>query len=166
MPYVLTWLVFTVVLLIVILGSLALWLAEILNPASDTFDLEAGRLAQDIIYSPYGLGAVDELTGRPLPGIIDGEKLNDIEKLEQQLLLTKFHGDPNKVIAAKITINKEKPVELFYNEDHYGFLEPRLGARGASSALGTTISILPLVREDGVDTPYTVQVHVLRLRES
>ena len=166
MPYTLTWIAITSLMLIFIFGGLTLWLAAKLDPVVDNFNLEAGLLAQRLVYSPHALGAVDEFTSRPLPGIIDFSKLKDIEKLEQQLLNAIYYGDEQQIIAAKITINSATgPFDVYYNKVHYNNIQPLLGAKGVGGTIGRTITIEQvLIREDGIDTPRDVVVHVLRVK--
>src|SRR3989338_6373577 len=82
--YIAVWF-FILLMMLVMWKSLLTLLDRTLNPAVDTFALDAGLLAQRLVFSPNGLGAVDELTGRPLAGMIDGAKLKNIAALEQAL---------------------------------------------------------------------------------
>ena len=92
--YVLTWIVFTCLMLLVIFGSLFFWLDSKLYPPTDTFEAEAALLAQRLLYSPNALGYFDALSNRAMPGIIDGTVLDDPE-IEARLL-TAITPDNNR----------------------------------------------------------------------
>jgi len=166
MPYTLTWIAMTALMLILIFGGLAFWIAGMLDVDVDTFDLRAGLLAQRLVLSPNGLSTVDEFTGRPLHGIIDANDLKDISKLEDKLLKTVVYGEQTEPLAAKITIDTSKDsVKVFYNQVQYDRLKPQLGARGVGGTRRTIIPMTILVREDGDDTPRRVFVEILGVNE-
>lgn len=161
-PYILLWIVFTSLMLVIIFGSMLFWLDGKINMQRDTFNAEAGILAQRLLFSPNALGAVDALTGRPLPGIIDGAKLGDAN-IGQALLDAVYYGEPNNVIAAKLTIGSQT---VYYNGPLYLRLLPQLGGSGPGSTRSATIAATVLVRNDNVDTPALATVEVLRVSES
>ncbi|MBI4144989.1 hypothetical protein HY493_02180 [Candidatus Woesearchaeota archaeon] len=160
-PYILTWIVFTALMLVIIFGSMLFWLDGKINVQRDTFNADAGILAQRLLFSPNALGATDSLTGRPLPGIIDGAKLID-KDINKALLDAVYYGEPNNVIAAKITIGSQV---VHYNEQLYRRLLPQLGASGPGATRGITITATVLVREENRDEPALATVEVLRVNE-
>ena len=159
--YFLTWIVFTSLMLVLMFGGLGFWLQDKLNPPVETFNLDAALLSQRLLYSPNGLAAVDVLTGRALPGIVDGRKLQDRNTTEKKLLETVFQDDNRGALAARIRIGT---ATLFYNQVLYDRLSPQIGASGPGSTISVTIPSTVLVRDAKGDTPAQASVEVLRVR--
>ena len=158
--YIAVWF-FILLMMLVMWKSLLTLLDRTLNPAVDTFALDAGLLAQRLVFSPNGLGAVDELTGRPLAGMIDGAKLKNIAALEQAL----NNVAASQTVAAKITIKASTPVIAHYNKIWYARWAPLVGGQGPGSAVSTTIQMMVLLRENNLAVPAQIEVEVVRLRQ-
>jgi hypothetical protein len=157
-PYFATWIVFTMLMLVIIMGVMMFWLANKLNPSRDTFSLQATLLAQRIVYAPDGLAFYDTTTGRSIPGVIDSKKLTN-PLTPDALLAETFYPPPNQVIAAKVTIGT---ATVYYNEAYYKKLQPLVGKSGAGAAREENVILPVLLRTNNVDAPAEAVVSVVR----
>ncbi|HSU73178.1 MAG TPA: hypothetical protein VLJ21_05005 [Candidatus Binatia bacterium] len=156
--YILTWIIFTTLMLVIIFGSLIFWTSRELNPKRDLFSFQAGLLAERLLYSPDGLAYHDTGTGRSYPGIIDAAVLAD-PKIEARLLRTITYEQP--LIGAKITVGK---TVIYYQRDYYEKYIPFAGKQGAGSARTESLSFLLLLHDQDADKPVQVTVEVIQVR--
>ncbi len=154
--YVLTWIIFTCLMLIVIFGSLFFWLDGKLYPPTNTFEAEAALLSQRLLYSPNALGYVDALTNRAMPGIIDKQKL--IQPNIQDVLLKAIM--PDKKRAARISIDGKV---IYYDQATYNALQPQITGSGPGSTKQAIIKTVVLVHDGIKDISVPVEVEVLRV---
>ncbi|MBI4150548.1 hypothetical protein HY492_00310 [Candidatus Woesearchaeota archaeon] len=145
--YVLTWIVFTCLMLVVIFGSLLFWIDGKLNPPVKSYEAESVLVAERLLYSPNALGYLDPLADRAMPGIVDGAKL--ATGIEPQLL-NAIASDQE--YGAKIVIGS---ITLYYNQAIYDSLRN-------NRAQTTTLKTVVLVRQDGKDVPTQATIDVLR----
>lgn len=155
--YVMTWIIFTTLMLIIIFGSLIFWTDRALNPKRDTFSLQAGLLSQRLLYSPNGLAYVDPMTGRSYPGIIDAAKLKDPKTAERLLSVVSYK---ESVIGAKILVGEST---VYYNKAYYDKYFPLIGKQGAGGARSQKLTIPLLVRDKDIDKHVNVLVEVVQV---
>jgi len=155
--YILTWMIFTTLMLIIIFGSLIVFTDRALNPKRDTFSLQASLLSQRLLSSPNSLSYVDPVTGRAYPGIIDAAKLRDPD-LEQALAETVWYDEP--AIGAKLIIGTRT---VYYNKAYYDRYQPLVGRSGPGGARSEAFQRVMLIRDKGVDTPTLAIVQVVQV---
>ena len=142
-------LISAVAMLAIMLIMLQSYLSAQLNPNMDISALDAGLVMNHLLYTSDGLAAIDENTGRTLPGIIDSNKLKNPQ--------LDFLASES---AAKITIGNLAPV--FYHKNKYDSKAPYAGSKGEGAVKVTTFNTIALLRENGKDTPTAVKVEVLQ----
>lgn len=157
--YIMTWIIFTTLMLIIIFGSLIFWTDGALNPKRDLFEFQASLLSQRLLYSPNGLAYADPATGRSYPGVIDAAKLKD-PKTAENLANTIFYDEPS--IAAKILVGENT---VYYNKAYYDKYFPLIGKRGSGGARELQFNVLLLVREKDVDKTVPVTVQVVQVNQ-
>jgi hypothetical protein len=161
-PYMLTWIVFTTLMMVIIFGFLLFFLDKALNPPSAIFPGESAMLSNALLFSANGLAYQDPITGRAITGVIDLDKLRD-ESFREELLKTVNYGEGQEYIAAKI---KTPSSTTFYNEKAYFLLEPKVDSKGPGSTIKTEHQYRMLYADKGKIKPVhiLVSVEVLRLR--
>lgn len=139
---------------LVMVLSMLFWVDSKIAVHADTFAAEASNYAQRVLFSSEGLAAVD-VTGRALPGIIDGQKLAQ-EDIGDQLAKVAS----GKRMAAKITIDGK---DVYVDRTKYTNLLPlaRSDDAGPGATRQRTFKITLLVRGATGDRVATAQVHVL-----
>ena len=145
--YVLTWIIFTSLMLIVIFGSMFFLLDSLLYPPRNPFPAEASLIENRILFSTDGFAAVDP-SGRPLPGVLDAAKLS--RNLDDTIKGT-------RLTAAKVTVGAQ---EYYYDRTKYSMLESRIGFKGRGGAQQLVQKYVLLVKSSSANylAPVTIEV--------
>jgi hypothetical protein len=159
--YTLSWIVFTTLMLVIIFGTLTLYLGNRINPKQDTFPADAAALEHELLYSPSGLAALDA-TGRAIPGVVDADKLRD-PALSTRLTNAAWIAADSQTLAAKVTLGT---TTTYYYEQFYRWLQPQVGGTGAGSTEQLVFPVAIIVRDKGIDTLTTGTIEVLRRASS
>ncbi len=131
------------IFLIIVIVSVVTLVRLCITTQSNTEELEANLLVNHFLYSPDSIVYYDEFSGRPMLGIVDTGRLNDMT-LDSAFSF----GDKNTMLAAKIEIYDfdSKPVKFvaYYNKPYYDGWFPLTGESGAGAVSEYPFSIYTL----------------------
>lgn len=120
-----------VMFLIIVIVSIIFLVRMYIKGHTDTESVEMTMMINHFLYSPDSIMYYDEIAGRPMPGIIDIDKLNELT-LDRAF----YFGEKNTMAAAKIElydIKNSLVKEAMYNKIYYERWIPLAGKSGAGA---------------------------------